>query len=340
MNTQEFETTGRFRTMQRKELDELIAGIFSVYTDKGGDEPLGKSSLDIYQNLGGFIKEKFQSLDIKLYYKGTKELVAVKEKGITFLKNLFYTNRKKDSMRSHEYNIDIAYIFAFGMTRSMYRSKHRSGNSTVTVEKESDKIILSTLSAYGSEAEKVKKYFETTFGVTVEKDFRDMRFMSKGSLTDFYADNNTNITIIHLVGKYHFSNEASVTELNYLRKNHNESFIKNTSIVLLPDICNGDYSVNSTAGLHRINETWHEQMQYMEKNTVPKTRKNFEGAVKKKDVMEHVEASKTTIQEIIADMPGLINFLVKETRQMPYDYFVNTSSKEEIIKWLGREASR
>jgi len=335
MTNQEFNSDKALITLLRDELNELRVGIVDEYKRMDGAKVLGRSSPAMYEELSVLFKSKFQQLGITIRVKG--EAHPVVAAGYTFLKHLFYTKKDQGQLQAHQYNFDACYVFAFGEIRSVYKAKRKGKGKTnvVSLKLNQPKIIISSFSSYASEVEKIQRYMETNFGFIVEKDLRDVKILSVGCLIKLYTSMPPNTTVIHLIGKEHFCSENCVVELNHLRKELKQEFLQNTSVLFLQDITAGEYDVNGSTGRHKINQWWLDQIKFMKEEAEPRSKSHYDGKPKKqKEVLSRIEESKEKILLIVSDMEDLIEFLIKETQLLPFNYLVNNSTKEEITKWL------
>lgn len=335
MEKQEFNTEKGWITLPKNDLDELRAGITAEYKRMDGAKPLGASSKEIYQELAVLFKTKFQQLGITIRVKGQEHLLP--SAGYTFLKHLFYTKKDSANQRAQQYNFDACYVYAFGETRATYKAKRKGKGKTIVITPDlnTPKVIISSFSSYGAEVEKIQKYLETNFGFAVQKDLRDVNLLSVGSLIKLYNAVPANTTIIHLIGKEHFCSEKCVGELNHLRKECKEEFLQNTSVLFLQDISAGEYDVNGSTGRHKINQWWLDQIKFMKDEAEPRSKDYYSEQVKEqKVVLDRMEESKQKILLIISDMDALIEFFIQETRLLPFQYFMNSSTRDEVTKWL------
>ena len=104
--------------IDKSELDSLRAKIREQYEMEGGSKKFN-SHLENYEELREIMKAKLdefkerEDVEIKINEQLQYDILP----GNTFFRNLLYTNRKADSLRFQDYNIEVCYLFAFGKKR-------------------------------------------------------------------------------------------------------------------------------------------------------------------------------------------------------------------------------
>lgn len=332
----EYKTCSSHMTIEKADLDELRDAMRKVYNLHGGEHTLTESSPLVYENLDEFFKSRFQELDARVYEKPLKTEKDCLCPDPTFLRDLFYVKKNAQKMKSKQSNFDLCYFFAFGFSRQKYMANKRAkkGSNTASVQAS---VVVSSLSQYAKSIDSVENYMVTKVGRTVERDLRDVKSSSIGSLYSFHSDKNAaDARTIYLVGKDHFFNENFVLDFVRLSKELKDSFVKNARIIFLDDVWQGDFNINNSAGVLRITQHWHSHIAFMEEQAQKRKGKKVPSKhlTLAKKANADIKESKTKTHLLIQEIPSLIKFLLNETQSMPYSYFMNTVGKEEVIKWL------
>ena len=311
-------------TVNLAELDFLRSSVREMYRKLGGKKILGNSTLKIYHNLAEYFKVKFQQDKIRLNaINDNGQEVEVPMPGAGFLRDLFYRVVKdnKSELQAHEYHFDICYLFVFGMLRDKYCHPDKF----LTIDKSPvGRVIITSITAYGKEAEQIKKHIESNFPeYIVEQYFRNTRpDTSEFNLISLHNSQKENEIIFHLVGKSCFHNETYVSDVNDIRKNCPEMFL-NSPIILMNDICSGAYDIGMPSGRDKLNDRWREDLTHVE-NVI---------ARREKGLINSSMKAKRKIQDIIFEMEQLIVF-IRSAPSTPFEHLINNYADEDWRKLL------
>ncbi len=323
------------------ELDELREAMKKMYALMGGEHFLTEASHHVYENLDGYFKSRLQELEVRVYVKPYGKEKECPHPDPTFLRNLFYAKVNAASLKCKQYNFDLCYYFAFGITRQQYTANKRAKDGA-SANGPQLRVVVSSLSQYTREIDSIQNYMEVKIGRAVERDVRDVKAPNIGPLFTFHSSqDNSETPTIYLVGKDHFFNENFVLDFVRLSRELKNEFRMNARIVFLDDVWQGEYNVNNSAGIVRITQHWHSHIEFMEEQAKKRKGKKiaaeYKGVAKKAiaDMRESKEKTKLIIQEI----PPLIEFLLKEMQSMPYNYFMNNVTKDYVIKWLNTKGA-
>lgn len=329
--------------IKKDEADLLRHAIKEKYENLNGTKKLGKTTLKIYKDLADSFKIKFSPEGVGVSFtdsSGTSH-PNTQTPGHSFLKNLFCTNKNKANECHHQYQLDLCYLYAFDMMRDAYIKKQKEKDKISVPAKSSPDLtlVVSSINAYGSEIEQVRGKIET-FGYSTEKDVREIKLVGIASLVDFYKTPIENKNIVMVIGKTCFENETFITELNIVRKNSSDNFLKNSFVVTLPDLCQGAYSIDSTTGKHKLNESWRKQIQYYDKKIIPEIEKNSNDLtpIKKKEALRQANKEKNDLQKIVSEMEHLIAF-IKNARSVTHSHLMNHFTITELNNLLSISSS-
>jgi hypothetical protein len=323
-------------TIKKREADMLRKAISDVYVADGGVKPLGNASPRIYDDLTDSFKQRLIPLGHGVSYTdsdGNKH-VNVQCPTSSFLKDLFYKNKKNAQEAHRKWQIDLCYLYAFDQLREDYIIKEKT-SPTVDPKAQHEapvgtRFILSALSTYKNEIEQIIEKMEKVFNYSIEKDIRDNPYRAIKSLFDFYNSVTAGeVIIIKLIGKNDLQNEACVEELINIRKLIPQNFISTTIVIKLRDICEADCNISLPMGKHKISESWNEQVDYLDKNIL-----SNKGKKQDKDLIAEATISKARCQLIISEMNPLLEFAFTQSRCIALDLFLNHFGPAEFQNLL------
>ena len=192
----------------------------------------------------------------------------------------------------------------------------------------------------------LQKYMEVKIGKTVARDIRDVKDANIGPLFTFHSENpDIKTPAVYLIGKGHFYSEDCLMDLIRLSKELKESFKRNARIVFHDDVWQGEYNLKNTTGILRLTEYWHSHISFMEEQANKRKmeeqankRKGMKISAEQKELVKKANAdimdSKAKTKLIISEIPPLVSYLLNDVKNMPYNYFMNSVTKEEVELWL------
>lgn len=323
----------RFCKLDRDEARRLRDAIKTMYLQGGGTLELGDASDGTYRELAGAIDEYVAAQGWSVEYNDGKKDVQQKHVKIapTFLKHLFYTKVNDELIQAHQYNIDIGYLYGFGKTLAEYKKALREPSRMVVDGTRSDhlRIVVTTVSGYGIELEKVRSRVEMLLqGAAVQTDYRDIPDLSGGRLIELYRAHEEKAIIMLMVGKEYLLDERCAAELCDLLESAREMVLARTVIIRLDDLCRGEYSLGLSTGRLRVVKFWIDQL---EEHKALVTMVQGAAAVGN-GLPGDVQDSR--IAGIVGRVQALVTFLSEHARSTPYDHFINHYGMAELQKLL------
>jgi hypothetical protein len=135
-----------------------------------------------------------------------------------------------------------------------------------------------------------------------------------------------------LIGREYINNESCIRELRELMKKP-KRFLERALVVKLDDISSGDFDIGLSTGRLRISEFWNQQMRYLGETIQAQP----SGKNKRKRNVGTKNDLVQGLNEIVSDMPAILEFVADKARCTPYDHFVSYARLEELCKLLDRE---
>ncbi|MBP6301871.1 MAG: hypothetical protein KBB37_01820 [Bacteroidia bacterium] len=331
--------------LKKSDADKLRYDVELAFLNNRGEGKLYESDAKNHQKIVKSFQEMMKSKDWIVIYQPTKsEPIEVISPTESFFRDFFYRDvkNKKDPVSHRKWQIDLCALYAYGAPWDEYisnkkkvaKSKGRKNAS------KTPKLMVSYLTAYSEQAEHVINRIQDVFGYIVDRrDVRDVEYLSVGSLFGYYNSIDEKIIVIKLIGKSTFHNEDYVNDLNGIKKQIPQKFSKNTIVIKLSDICEGEYNVSSATGKLKINDFWNNEICELNKIVQKPIPKDYSKDQKDstKQAQQEARVASAKCQLIVDDMGSLMNYLFKDCDAVPFNYFINDIKLEEFNSRVLRE---
>jgi hypothetical protein len=325
--------------IDKNELDSLREKIREEYETEGGSKKFN-SHLDNYEELREIINDRIadfkekENVEIKINDQIEYNILP----GNTFFRNLLYTNRNAASIRFQEYNIEICYLFAYGMKRFEYlKQEKRSISDKIHIaSKESGfKFIISSTMNNMNEADKILNKLRDELGFHVESDTRNTHTFSKGSFSELYSNLNDNTFIFLLVSRDYLQNENCVKELIELTSSNLDKYISRTFHILLEDVYQGNFNIFDSLGRSELLKYWKLRSEKLEEN-----HKLILGEKRDKEIFLKLTKELKEIKGIIVELDRVLDFIRNSQYKILYKIFLTKiTQRENLIKLLPEKIS-
>lgn len=316
--------------LDSKELDKLRNQMRREYEGLGGTKKFN-SHLPNYEELRQLINHKLQRImkngEIEISIQGQQFYEIVP--GNTFFRDLFYSKRKTKNAQFQEYNIDICYLFAYGLTRFEYM---RSGPSKRKTDISDDKykIIISSTLNNMTEAEKVKSHLAENFDFIIETETRNSQAYNKGSLSDLYSNLNTHTLIFPIISRDYLQNENCIKELIEFTNTNLDLYLRHTFHIILKDVYSGDFNIYDSLGRSELLKYWKLRIEKLEEN-----HKILMSGKKDKSFYKKLKKEFDEIKEIIEELHKVLGLIRENPNGAFYEIFLEKiNSLEEFKKIL------
>jgi len=325
--------------IDKPELDSLRVKIREQYEMEGGSKKFN-SHLENYEELREIMKAKLddfmerEDVEIRINEQIQFDILP----GNTFFRNLLYTNRKADSLRFQDYNIEICYLFAFGKKRFEFlrREKKIGLDSTSTIQQDYQlKFIVSSTMNNMVEAEKIMTKLKDDLGFQVEGETRNTHTYSKGQLSEIYGKLDKNTLVISLISRDYLQNENCVRELIDYTNSDIDNYLSHTFHILLDDIYEGDFNIFDSLGRSELLKYWKLRSEKLEEN-----HKLILGVRKDKEIFLKLSKELKEIKEIIVELNRVLDLIRTSDYKILYKIFLTKiKSSEELINLLPKKTS-
>jgi hypothetical protein len=331
--------------MEKQELDELRNQIYQRYKKEGGSHKFEdfNSHLPNYDELIFIIEKKMN--DIQEQQKKQILIDGVwfpnVSPGKTFLKHFYHTKRAENEAQFQRININLCYLFAYGMTREDYYLKLRKEENKEKIQIPGEdatstkpEFILSYTSNNVNEAKKIESLLLENFKVKITNDIRNSPLFRQGTIEEIFTSLNENQYVINLLSRDYLQNEECVESLiDFTRKNF--PLYRNKAInIILPDISDGEFNIFSTLGKIAFSVHWKLHIEKLEQafshivEENPGLRLNEDKTLN--EISDKVDQLRTINKDIIDMLQKLTN--MKST--LRYDIFFEKIITDEDINHL------
>jgi len=331
--------------MDKIELDCLRDQIYFQYKKNGGSHDYDdfNSHLPNYDELVSIIEKRLNNLQETEKKKILIDGVWFSNiaPGKTFLKHLFHHKRMETESQFQRININICYLFAFGMTREDYYIKtlkndeiHDESLNNNSESPQKPEFILSYTSNNLNEAQKIENFLKENFKVKITTDIRNSPLFNMGTIEELFLSLIDNQYIIVILSRDYLQNEDCIEGLiNFTKKNF-DLYRKKAINILLPDVSDGEYNIFSTLGKIALSVHWKLHIEKLEKAFSQiideNPGHNLDADITLKQISQKVEYLRTINKDIIDVLQKLTNM----KSSLRYDIFFDKIKNEKDIYHL------
>jgi cysteine synthase len=318
--------------IEKEDLDKLRRSMREVYKTQGGSKKFN-SHLPNYEELRTLMRSRIDGLmeeqEKRILIHGQEYFDIVP--GNTFFRDLFYSKKDAESPQFQEYNIEVCYLYAYGLTRF----EHKNQKVTKKVKREDDiqpsdcNIIVSSTVNNMVEAEKLREHFQTKFGIRTINDTRNSPAYKKGSLQELYDNLGEKDYVLTLISRDYLQNEQCAKELVEFTKNNLERYLRHTIHILLKDVYSGDYNIYDTLGRSELLKYWKLRIEQLEEN-----HKLIMSGRKEKTFYKKLKKEFDEIKEIMEELHRVIDLIRENPSGAILEIFLSKVNRMEDLENL------
>lgn len=318
--------------IEKEDLDKLRRSMREVYKTQGGSKKFN-SHLPNYEELRTLMRSRIDGLmeeqEKRILIHGQEYFDIVP--GNTFFRDLFYSKKDAESPQFQEYNIEICYLYAYGLTRF----EHKNQKVTKKVKKEDDiqpsdcNIIVSSTVNNMVEAEKLKEHFLSKFGIRTINDTRNSPAYKKGTIKELYDNLGEKDYVLTLISRDYLQNEQCTKELVEFTKNNLEKYLQHTIHILLKDVYSGDYNIYDTLGRSELLKYWKLRIEQLEEN-----HKLIMSGRKEKTFYKKLKKEFDEIKEIMEELHRVIDLIRENPSGAILEIFLSKVNRMEDLENL------
>ncbi len=330
--------------MEKKELDDLRNEIYQQYKKDGGTHHFEdfNSHLPNYDELVTIIEKKMNYLQEKNKAKILIDGVWFPNvaPGKTFLKHFYHSKKMDIEAQFQRININLCYLFAYGMTREDYFLKRRKESPELSEQghfqenKTKPEFIISYTSNNLNEAKKIESLLQETLNIKIISDIRNSPLFKQGPIHEMFASLTENQFVINLLGRDYLQNEECIEGLINFTRNNFTLYRAKAINVLLPDITDGEFNIFSTLGKIAFSVHWKLHIEKLEKAFSQIIEENPGLRVNEDITMNEISQKVDQLRLINKDIIDMLQKLTNMKSTLRYDVFFDKIKSEQDIHHL------
>jgi cysteine synthase len=331
--------------MDKMELDNLRNQIYLQYRKNGGSHDFEdfNSHLPNYEELIFIIEKRLNDFQENEQNKILIDGVFFTNvaPGKTFLKHLYHTKKNEFEAQFQRININLCYLFAYGMTREDYylkmikKEEDEEQNDTLdekSKESKQPEFILSYTSNNLNEAQKIESFLKEIFKLNITSDIRNSPLFNQGPIEELFKSLDQNQFVINLLGRDYLQNEECIEDLINFTKKDFPLYRKKAINIVLPDLSDGEFNIFSTLGKIALSVHWKLHIEKLEKAFSQIIEENPGLRISEDITLNKISQKVDHLRTINKDIIDLLQKLTNMKSSLRYDiFFEKIQTQEDIL---------